>query len=175
MKFQDKFYDIIDYNKYPSSEKSAEKFILRKSYFHHSEPKYNFNTGFKIKDKLFLSHPPQSPTQCHNRGGGHNSDDNCLVLHNSPLLLSFPFHADCHNNKNASPPENLCFPLPLNLFSSYPFHFLACHIDCHNKNVPPHKNSCFPLPLTQPLLVKTLRSCHGSFAHIRTVLVLGGA
>ena len=41
MKFQDKFYDIIDYNKCPSSEKSAEKCILRKSYFHHSEPRYN--------------------------------------------------------------------------------------------------------------------------------------
>ena len=41
MKFQGKFYDIIDYNKCPSSKKSAEKFILRKSFFHHSEPKYN--------------------------------------------------------------------------------------------------------------------------------------
>ena len=40
MKFQDKFYDVIDHNKYPSSEKSAEKCILRNSYFHHSEPKY---------------------------------------------------------------------------------------------------------------------------------------
>ena len=33
-------YDIIDHNKFPSSEKSAEKCILRNSYFHHSEPKY---------------------------------------------------------------------------------------------------------------------------------------
>ena len=41
MKFQDKFYDVIDHNKYPSSEKSAEKCILRNSYFHHSEPSYN--------------------------------------------------------------------------------------------------------------------------------------
>ena len=40
MKFQVKFYDIIDHNKCPSSEKSAEKCILRKSYFHHSEPSY---------------------------------------------------------------------------------------------------------------------------------------
>ena len=40
MKFQDKFYDIIDHNKCPSSEKSAEKYILRSSYFHHSEPRY---------------------------------------------------------------------------------------------------------------------------------------
>ena len=38
LKFQDKFYDIIDHNKCPSSENSAEKCILRKSYFHHSEP-----------------------------------------------------------------------------------------------------------------------------------------
>ena len=121
---------------------------------------------------LFLSHPPQSPTQSHNRGGGHNSDDNFLVLHNSPFLLSFPCYTDCHNNKNSSPPENLCFPLPLTLFSSYPFHFLACHTDCHNKNFPPHKYSSFALPLPQHLLVKKPRSCRGSFAHIRTVLVL---
>ena len=40
MKFQDKFYDIIDHNKCPSSEKSSEKCILRNSYFHHSEPNY---------------------------------------------------------------------------------------------------------------------------------------
>ena len=40
MKFQDKFYDIIDHNKCPSSEKSSEKCILRNSYFHHSEPRY---------------------------------------------------------------------------------------------------------------------------------------
>ena len=41
MKFQDKFYDIIHHNNCPSSEKSAEKCILRKSYFHHSEPIYD--------------------------------------------------------------------------------------------------------------------------------------
>ena len=35
MKFQDKFYDIIDHNKCPSSEKSDEKHLLRKSNFHH--------------------------------------------------------------------------------------------------------------------------------------------
>ena len=40
LKFQVKFYDIIDHNKCPSSKKSAEKCILRKSFFHHSEPKY---------------------------------------------------------------------------------------------------------------------------------------
>ena len=40
MKFQDKLYDIIDNIKCPSSEKSAEKCILRSSYFHHSEPSY---------------------------------------------------------------------------------------------------------------------------------------
>ena len=40
LKFQDKFYDMIDHNKCPTSEKSAEKCILRNSYFHHSEPKY---------------------------------------------------------------------------------------------------------------------------------------
>ena len=40
MKFQDKFYDIIDHIKYPSSDKSAAKGILRISYFHHSEPIY---------------------------------------------------------------------------------------------------------------------------------------
>ena len=41
MKFQDKFYDIIDHNKCPSSEKSDEKHLLRKSNFHHSEPSYD--------------------------------------------------------------------------------------------------------------------------------------
>ena len=40
MKFQDKFYDIIDHNKCPSSEKSDEKCILRKSNFQHFEPRY---------------------------------------------------------------------------------------------------------------------------------------
>ena len=49
MKFQDKFYDIIDHNKCPSSEKSAEKCILRKSFFHHSEPKH-VEFGIKILD-----------------------------------------------------------------------------------------------------------------------------
>ena len=40
LKFQDKFYDMIDHNKCPTSEKSAEKCILRNSYFHHSEPNH---------------------------------------------------------------------------------------------------------------------------------------
>ena len=40
LKCQDKFYDIVDHNKCLSCEKSAEKCILRKSYFHHSEPTY---------------------------------------------------------------------------------------------------------------------------------------
>ena len=44
MKFQDKFYDIIHHNNCPSSEKSAEKCILRNSYFHHSEPIYGPRT-----------------------------------------------------------------------------------------------------------------------------------
>ena len=44
MKFQDKFYDIIDHDKCPSSENSTEKCILRKSYFHHSEPRYMTDT-----------------------------------------------------------------------------------------------------------------------------------
>ena len=43
LKFQDKFYDMIDHNKCPTSEKSAEKCILRNSYFHHSEPNYTIN------------------------------------------------------------------------------------------------------------------------------------
>ena len=38
MKFKDKFYDIIGHNKCPSSEKSAEKCILKKSYFHRILP-----------------------------------------------------------------------------------------------------------------------------------------
>ena len=50
MKFQDKFYDIIDHNKCPSSEKSDEKHLLRKSNFHHSEPNYaTYSRRFKQK------------------------------------------------------------------------------------------------------------------------------
>ena len=41
LKFQDKFYNIIDYNKYPSSEKEDEKGIFRKSYFHQIQPSNN--------------------------------------------------------------------------------------------------------------------------------------
>ena len=51
MKFQVKFYDIIDHNKCSSSEKSAEKCILRKSFFHHSEPTYDI---FFIKLVLLI-------------------------------------------------------------------------------------------------------------------------
>jgi len=40
LKFRDKFYNIIDYNKCPSSEKEDEKCIFRKSYFHQIQPKY---------------------------------------------------------------------------------------------------------------------------------------
>ena len=40
LKFQDKFYDIIDHNKCPSSEKQNQKCILRKSYFHQIQPTY---------------------------------------------------------------------------------------------------------------------------------------
>ena len=38
LKFQDKFYNIIDHNKCPSSEKQNQKCILRKSYFHQIQP-----------------------------------------------------------------------------------------------------------------------------------------
>ena len=48
MKFQDKLYDIVDRNKCPSCEKSAEKCILRKSYFHHSEPNYDLWTVCRL-------------------------------------------------------------------------------------------------------------------------------
>ena len=40
LKFVDKFYNIIDYNKCPSSEKEDEKCIFRKSYFHQIQPIY---------------------------------------------------------------------------------------------------------------------------------------
>ena len=40
MKFQDKFYDIIGHKKCPSSEKSAEICIWRKSNFHGILPTY---------------------------------------------------------------------------------------------------------------------------------------
>ena len=48
MKFQDKFYDIIGHNKCPSSEKSAEKCILRKSYFHRILPNYAVTKNMQI-------------------------------------------------------------------------------------------------------------------------------
>ena len=38
LKFQDKFYNIIDYNKWPSSEKQDEKCVFRKSCFHQIQP-----------------------------------------------------------------------------------------------------------------------------------------
>ena len=48
LKFQDKFYDIIDHNKCPSSEKSAEKCVLRKSNFHQILPSYNAMTAWML-------------------------------------------------------------------------------------------------------------------------------
>ena len=45
LKFVDKFYNIIDYNKCPSSEKEDEKCIFRKSYFHQIQPSYDFHIG----------------------------------------------------------------------------------------------------------------------------------
>ena len=48
LKFQDKFYNIIDYNKYPSSEKEDEKGIFRKSYFHQIQPKNMFICFIRI-------------------------------------------------------------------------------------------------------------------------------
>ena len=38
LKFQDKFYNIIDHNKWPSSEKQDEKCVFRKSCFHQIQP-----------------------------------------------------------------------------------------------------------------------------------------
>ena len=40
LKFQDKFYNVIDYNKCPSSEKEDEKCFFGKSYFHQIQPNY---------------------------------------------------------------------------------------------------------------------------------------
>ena len=44
LKFQDKFYNVIDYNKCPSSEKEDEKCIFGKSYFHQIQPNYTLYT-----------------------------------------------------------------------------------------------------------------------------------
>ena len=41
LKFQDKFYNIIDHSKWPSSEKQDEKCVFRKSCFHQIQPIYN--------------------------------------------------------------------------------------------------------------------------------------
>ena len=56
LKFVDKFYNIIDYNKCPSSEKEDEKCILRQSYFHQIQPSYdlcgqrpNFTSTYHVK------------------------------------------------------------------------------------------------------------------------------
>ena len=38
LKFQDKFYNINDCNKWPSSEKQDEKCVFRKSCFHQIQP-----------------------------------------------------------------------------------------------------------------------------------------
>ena len=40
LKFQDKYYNKIDYNKWPSSEKQDEKCVFRKSCFHQIQPSY---------------------------------------------------------------------------------------------------------------------------------------
>ena len=40
MKFQDKFYDILDHNKCPSCEKEHEKCTFRLAYFHRIQPIY---------------------------------------------------------------------------------------------------------------------------------------
>ena len=51
LKFQDKFYNIIDHNKCPSSEKQNQKCILRKSYFHQIQP----NNTIQIRCKILLA------------------------------------------------------------------------------------------------------------------------
>ena len=58
MKFQDKFYDVqgvVDHNKCPSSENSTEKCILRKSYFHHSEPNYKLYLAY-VREQKYISY-----------------------------------------------------------------------------------------------------------------------
>ena len=55
LKFQDKFYNIIDYNKYPSSEKEDEKGIFRKSYFHQIQPNHEYSILQFYLPKYILS------------------------------------------------------------------------------------------------------------------------
>ena len=43
MKFQDNSYNRINNNKCPSSEKEDEVCILRNSYFHQIQPRYNYS------------------------------------------------------------------------------------------------------------------------------------
>ena len=45
LKFQEKFYFIINHNKCPSGEKFDEKFILRKSNFHQILPNDDHDHG----------------------------------------------------------------------------------------------------------------------------------
>ena len=63
MKFQDKFYDIIDHNKCPSSEKSYEKHLLRKSNFHHSEPNYIAKKSWQ-SFRIYFLFPYQNTNIC---------------------------------------------------------------------------------------------------------------
>ena len=55
LKFQDKFYNIIDHNKCPSNEKKNQKCILRKSYFHQIQPNHNTVFSSSIIGEDYLS------------------------------------------------------------------------------------------------------------------------
>ena len=58
LKFVDKFYNIIDYNKCPSSEKEDEKCIFRKSYFHRIQPRHIWRTSGFAEFFFVQNYPP---------------------------------------------------------------------------------------------------------------------
>ena len=114
MKFQDKFYDMIDHNKCPSSEKSDEKCILRKSNFHHSEPKYELvltpgpPSSVRVWDECCdqcsvhlcaVSGVPQCPlVSGEYNGGTATAQQTVPPLHHHQQFLSVHtlVHASCH-------------------------------------------------------------------------------
>ena len=53
-KFQDKFYNICDHNKYPSNGKEDEKCTLRKSYFHQIQPRGDPQVSETPPEVIFL-------------------------------------------------------------------------------------------------------------------------
>ena len=96
MKFQDKFYDIIGHKKCPSSEKSAEKCIWRKSNLHGILPIHRERLGIDNRNKTFP----------------HELSDLHSILQVTPCMTCL-FAAEDYNDpaSSTSPPPPACAPM----------------------------------------------------------------